>query len=249
MSTGPTKPASALSWLRRFGPAVLLIAGLGAVVASGALNHLSLHTLRDSRLALHDFVQAHPVQAVLGYLAVYVAAMSLCLPAALLLTLTGGFLFGPWAGGLLADLGCSSGGILVFAVCRLTVGDSLDRRASPRIKAFEAGFRKDAFAYLLTLRLIPVTPFWLVNLAAGLLGAPARAFVVATVIGILPASMIYAGLGAGLDGMFDRGEHLGPELLLAPRIVLPLVGLALLSILPIAHHWWRAGRGESASKS
>ncbi|HVY34478.1 MAG TPA: VTT domain-containing protein, partial [Caulobacteraceae bacterium] len=143
-------------------------------------------------------------------------------------TLTGGFLFGPWAGGLLADLGCSSGGILVFAVCRLTVGDSLDRRASPRIKAFEAGFRKDAFAYLLTLRLIPVTPFWLVNLAAGLLGAPARAFVVATVIGILPASMIYAGLGAGLDGMFDRGEHLGPELLLAPRIVLPLVGLALL---------------------
>lgn len=134
-------------------------------------------------------------------------------------------------------------------VCRLTVGDSLDRRASPRIKAFEDGFRKDAFAYLLTLRLIPITPFWLVNLAAGLLGAPARAFVVATLIGILPASMIYAGLGAGLDGMFDRGEPLGPHLLLAPRIVLPLVGLALLSILPIAHHWWRARRGDAASKS
>lgn len=249
MSPGPSQPASPFTLIGRFGPALLLIAALGAVVASGALHHLSLHTLRDSRGAFHAFVQAHPVQAALAYLAVYVAAISLSLPATLLMTLTGGFLFGPWVGGLLADLGCSGGGILVFAVCRLTVGDSLDRRASPRLKALEEGFRKDAFFYLLTLRLIPVTPFGLVNLAAGLLGAPARAFIAASVIGILPASMIYASLGAGLDGMFDRGEHLGPQLLLAPRIVLPLVGLAMLSVLPILHHRWRARRAATAPSS
>ncbi len=239
MSSDTPKPASALGKIARFGPAILLIAGLGAVIASGALNHLSLHALRDSRVTLHAFVKDHPAKAALIYLAVYVAVVSLSLPGALIMTLTGGFLFGPWLGGLLADLGCSTGGILVFAVCRLTVGDSLERRISPRIKAFEEGFRKDAFLYLLTLRLIPVTPFWLVNLAAGLLGAPTRAFIAATVMGILPASLIYAGLGSGLDGMFDRGEHFGPQLFLAPRIVLPLVALALLSVLPIVHHWRR----------
>ncbi len=238
---------SAFGQIARFGPAVLLIAGLAAVIASGALHHLSLHELRGSRVTLHAFVAAHPVQAAGLYLAVYVAVISLSLPGALIMTLSGGFLFGPWLGGLLADLGCSTGALVVFAVCRLTVGDSLERRANPRIKAFEAGFRKEAFLYLLTLRLIPVTPFWLINLAAGLIGVQLRKFMAATVIGILPASLIYAGLGSGLDGMFDRGEHLGPQLFLAPRIMLPLIALALLSILPIAHHRWRARRGGASS--
>jgi len=249
MSSEPSKPASPLELIKRFGPAALLVAGLAAAIASGALNHLSLHELRASRFSLHAFVQTHPARAVLLYLAVYLGVVCLSVPGALIMTLSGGFLFGPWVGGLLADLGCSIGAIVVFGVCRLTVGDALERRLSPRIKAFEAGFRQDAFLYLLTLRLIPVTPFWLVNLAAGLIGAPTRAFVTATVVGILPASLIYASLGAGLDGMFDRGEHLGPQLFLAPRIVLPLIGLALLSILPIVHHWWRARRGASASAS
>ncbi len=66
-------------------------------------------------------------------------------------------------------------------------------------------------------------------------------------MGIAPASLIYASLGAGLDRMFDRGEHLGPQLFLAPRIMLPLIALALLSVLPIAHHWWRARRGATTS--
>lgn len=247
MSSQPPPSASALGVIKRFGPAVVLVAGLAAVIASGGMHHLSLHELRDSRASLHAFVRTHGLEAALAYLAVYVGVISLSLPGALIMTLTGGFLFGPWVGALLADLGCSSGAMVVYAVCRLTVGDSLDRRLTPKIKAFEEGFRQNAFLYLLTLRLIPVMPFWLINLAAGLLGAPARAFIVATVMGILPAALIYASLGAGLDGMFNRGEPLGPQLLLAPRIALPLIGLALLSTLPIAHHWWRARRNSAAS--
>ena len=247
MSSQPPPPASALGVIKRFGPAALLVGGLAAVIAGGGLNHLSLHELRDSRASLHAFVRAHGLEAAVAYVAVYVGVVSLSLPGALIMTLTGGFLFGPWAGALLADIACSSGAMVVYAVCRLTVGDCLDRRLSPKIKAFEDGFRQDAFLYLLTLRLIPVMPFWLINLAAGLIGAPARAFIVATVLGILPAALIYAGLGSGLDGMFDRGEPLGPQLFLTPRIALPMIGLALLSTLPIAHHWWRARRNSAAS--
>jgi uncharacterized membrane protein YdjX (TVP38/TMEM64 family) len=244
-ATGKPAPSGALSLILRFGPAALLVAGLAAVIASGALSHLSLQELRNSRFSLHAFVAVHPIEALAAYVGLYVAVISLSLPGALIMTLTGGFLFGPWIGGVTADLACSAGAVVVFAVCRLAAGDSLERRANPRIRALEEGFRKDAFLYLLTLRLIPVTPSWLVNLAAGLIGPPARPYIAATVLGFLPASFIYASLGSGLDRMFDHGEHLGPQMFLAPRIVVPLIGLALLSILPILHHWLRARRGAA----
>ena len=246
----PRRP-SRLGQVLRFAPAALLVAGLGAAIASGALRHLSIEDLRASRYMLHGFVGQHPAASVALYVLAYIAVISLSLPGALIMTLTGGFLFGPWLGGLVADLGCSSGSMVVFGVCRLAVGDSLDRRASPRIKAFEAGFRKDAFLYLLTMRVIPVSPLWLVNLAAGVIGMPFRGFAVATVIGILPVSLIYASLGAGLDRLFDRGERLDTHFFMAPHILLPLAGLALLSIVPILHHRWRERRrgGDKADQA
>ena len=248
-SEAPTQRQGWFGRVLRFAPAVLLAAGLAAAIGSGVLRHLSIEDLRASRYTLHGFVAAHPVGSVALYYAVYVGVVCLSIPGSLIMTLSGGFLFGPWIGGLAADVGCSSGAMVVYAVCRLTIGDSLDRRASPRIRAFEKGFRREAFLYLLTLRLIPVTPFWLVNLAAGLLGAPFRKFAVATVVGILPASVIYASLGSGLDKLFDRGEHLDAHFFMAPHIMVPLVGLALLSILPIIHHQWRGRRTPSAPES
>jgi uncharacterized membrane protein YdjX (TVP38/TMEM64 family) len=233
----------------RFGPVLVLAAGLAWALSSGVLHHLSLHDLRDSRFRLQAFVRDHPLKALGGYVLAYIAVVGFSLPGAMIMTLTGGFLFGPWLGGVTADLACSAGATVVFVVLRLATGDSLERRAHPRFKAFEAGFRKDAFLYLLTLRLIPVTPSWLVNLAAGVIGLPLGRYVAATVIGFLPVSLIYAGLGSGLGGMFDRGEHLGAQTFLSPRIVGPMLGLALLSILPIAHHWLRARGGAKTSQT
>ncbi len=227
----------------RFGPIAVLVAGVIWALSSGVLHHLSLGELRDSRFTLHAFVHDHPIEALAIYIGVYIGVVSLALPGSLILTLSGGFLFGPLIGGTVADLACSAGATVTFSVLRLATGDSLEKRANPRIKAFEEGFRKDAFLYLVTLRVIPVTPSWLVNLAAGIIGMPWRTFVLATVFGFIPVSYIYASLGSGLDGMFDRGERLGPQMFTAPRILLPLLGLALLSILPIAHHWWRGRRG------
>jgi len=249
-SREPVTPlGKALKAAMRFGPAVVLAAGLAWALSSGVLRHLSLRELRDSRFELQAFVHAHPLEALGGYVLAYIAVVSLSLPGALIMTLTGGFLFGPWLGGGVADLACSAGAVVVFAVCRLAAGDSLERRANPRFRAFEDGFRKDAFLYLLTLRLVPVTPSWLVNLAAGVIGLPTGKYIAATVLGFLPVSIIYASLGSGLGRVFDRGEHLGPQMFLAPRIVLPLVGLALLSILPIAHHWIRARRGANSQQT
>jgi len=230
----------------RFAPAVVLIAALIALVLSGALKHLSLGELQRSRHDLEGYVRAHPVLSVLVYVAVYIAAITLSLPAALVLTVTGGFLFGPWLGGVSACLGASLGATVVFLISRLTVGDALEKGVSPRVKALEEGIKKDAFFYLLTLRLIPVTPFWLVNVAAGLLSIRLSTYVTATVIGIFPASLIYAGIGSGLGKLFDRGVQPHLHNLITPELALPLVALAVLSVLPILYHQYR---GRQAAKA
>ncbi|MBS0550391.1 MAG: VTT domain-containing protein, partial [Proteobacteria bacterium] len=95
------------------------------------------------------------------------------------------------------------------------------------------GFRRHSFSYLLFLRLVPLFPFWLVNIVAALLGMRFDAFVLATVIGIVPAAIVFASVGAGFGGLFDSGQAPDLSVLLQPRLLLPLLGLALLSLLPI----------------
>jgi signal transduction histidine kinase/uncharacterized membrane protein YdjX (TVP38/TMEM64 family) len=229
----------------RFGPAAVLLAALVALIASGALGHLSLDQLRASRATLRALVLDHRALGVLAYMGVYIAAMAFSLPVALILTLTGGFLFGPWVGGLSAAISSTSGGTIVFLVSRLAVGDAVERRAGPRMRAIEEGIKKDAFLYLLSIRLIPVTPFWLVNVAAGLLPIRLSTFVLATFFGVLPATVIYAGIGSGLGRLFDSGARISLHSVITPQLLLPLMGLAVLAIAPILFQWLRR-RGAKA---
>ncbi len=113
------------------------------------------------------------------------------------------------------------------------MGDSLRERGGAKLAKIEDGVRKDAFLYVLSLRLLPVVPFWLVNLGAGLVRIRLRTFFLATLIGILPLSLVYAGLGSGLGKMFRRGVTPKLDVVLEPQILWPLVGMGLLSLAPI----------------
>lgn len=224
---------------RRWLPLALLVAALLGVYASGLHRHLSLATLQTQRDALQAFVAAHPLAAPLTYVLAYAAAVALSLPGALFLTLAGGFLFGPWLGGLLAVLGATAGAVLVFLIARTAVGSSLRRRAGPWLQRMEAGFQADAFHYLLVLRLIPLFPFWLVNLVPALLGVPVRTFALATFLGIIPATFVYASVGNGLGAILDRGQEPDLKLVLEPQVLLPLLGLAALALLPVLYRRWK----------
>ena len=226
----------------RFGPVLVVVAAVAALIASGALKHVSLDELRANSDRLQTYVQSHPVLSLSSYLAAYVLCIALSLPVALVMTVSGGFLFGPWLGGPTAALGCTLGATAVFLISRLTVGDALEARTGPRVRAIAEGLRKDAFFYLLTLRLIPVTPFWLANVAAGLIAIRVPVFVAATFLGILPASLIYAGIGAGLGALFDSGAPVNLHTLVTPQMALPLAGLGLLSVLPILYQRYRNRR-------
>ena len=229
----PGRLDAALNLARRFGPLVILLAALAAVWASGLTHDLSLHMLRTRREALEAGVHAHPLMALASYVSVYVLVVALSLPAALVMTLTGGLLFGAWIGGLAAAFSCTLGAAIIFVICRTAVGDSLRRRAGSTVARIEEGVRRDAFSYIVTLRLIPVMPFWLANLALGFIDIPLGVFVTASFIGILPVSVIYAGLGSNLNLLFARHQRPDLHLIMRPGLLLPLLGLAILALTPI----------------
>jgi hypothetical protein len=117
--------------------------------------------------------------------------------------------------------------------------------ADPEMRGLgmEDGFRDDALNYLLVLRLIPLFPFWIVNLVPAFLGVPQRTYVLGTLIGIIPGSFVFASVGAGLGSVLDSGQEFSPSSVLTPQIVIALVGLAVLALLPVAYRKWRARRG------
>jgi uncharacterized membrane protein YdjX (TVP38/TMEM64 family) len=243
-----TPERNRLRLVLRFGPALLVLLAIVILLRSGLLGRLSIDSLKASRGTLLAFVHAHPAGSLLLYLAVYVTTVALSLPIALILTLTGGFLFGAWLGGSAAAVGCTLGAVIVFLITRLTAGDAVETRTGPRVRALAEDIKKDAFFYLLTLRLIPVMPFWLTNVAAGLIAIRTTTFAGATLIGIFPPAVIYAGVGSGLGSLFDSGQPLSLHVLITARVLLPLAGLAVLSVLPIFYQRWRGRRGPAAQR-
>jgi uncharacterized membrane protein YdjX (TVP38/TMEM64 family) len=163
------------------------------------------------------------------------------LPGAAAMTLAGGFLFGTLAGGGLAVVGATIGATAVFAAARTALGDRLRLRTGGMLARIEEGFRRDAASYLLFLRLVPAFPFFVVNIAAALLGARPAIFVATTLVGIVPGTLVFASIGAGLGSVFDAGARPDLSVALSWPVLGPLLGLGLLALLPVA---WRriAGR-------
>ncbi|HWT51148.1 MAG TPA: TVP38/TMEM64 family protein [Caulobacter sp.] len=231
--------------LRRFGPLAVIVILFVAAFASGLAGHLSLEELRERGAELQAFARERPLLSTVIYLAIYVGSVAVSLPGALILSLTGGFLFGPIGGGFAAVIGASGGSTITYLVFRTAFGDALRRKPGAFLTRVEEGFKGDAFSYLLTLRLIPAFPLLVVNVAAGLMNIRVRTFVLASVLGMIPSSFVYAGIGAGLGHIFARGGPVTIETLLSPRIYLPIIGMGVLAFLPPLWRHWRKGRGAA----
>lgn len=226
--------------LKRWLPLVVLVAVIAGSFALGLDEYLNLETLRENRAALKALVEAHAPVGILGFVLVYAVVVAASLPGATVMTLAGGFLFGVWLGSVLNVLGATAGATLLFLIARSAVGDSLRHRAGPFLKRMEEGFRRDAFNYLLFLRLVPVFPFWVVNLVPAFLGMRLTPYVIATLIGIIPGGVVYTAFGAGLGDLFDAGAEANLKDVFTPTMIIALVGLGVLALLPIAVRRWRA---------
>lgn len=237
-----------MTLFKRYLPLVVLVIVVVAVFASGVTRYLNIEALQTHEAALRAFVSDNLILALITFMAVYAVATAVSLPGALVLTLTGGYLFGPWVGGSATVVGATLGAVLVFYAVRTSLGAALRRRAEAsggKLKAVIDGVEAGAFGYILTLRLVPLAPFWLVNIAAALAHAPLRAYALATFLGIMPATFIYSGIGAGIGDLIARGETPDAGVIFEPRILLPLVGLGLLSLGVTLYQRRRARTGDA----
>lgn len=228
--------------LRRLWPALLLAALVVVAWTSGVHEHVSFARLEENRGLLARSVAEHPLLASLAFASCYAASTALSLPIGTILSVAGGFLFGIVWGTSLIVVGATLGASAVFAVARSSLGTFLREKARDWQQRMQRGFARNAWSYMLFLRLMPVFPFWLVNIVPALLGVPFRIFAIGTAIGIVPAAAVFASLGNGLDAVFAAGESPDAGIVFSPRVFLPLVGLALLALLPIVYRRWSAGR-------
>jgi uncharacterized membrane protein YdjX (TVP38/TMEM64 family) len=244
-------------------PLVILGIAIVAVFASGLHRELTLENIVALRDQFQSFITSHKLGAVLAYIAVYVAAVAVSVPGSGLLTIAGGLLFGWFVGGLAAIVAANAGATLVFLIARSAFGATLAAKAGSVVAQCREGFQANAMNYLLFLRLIPVFPFFLINLAAAVLNVPLRTYVIATAIGILPASLTLASVGAGLDSVVVAAKaeyaaciaakgaaacHLSINAgsLLTTEIKIAFALLGLLALLPVAYRRWS---GTAATKS
>lgn len=218
---------------RRLWLALGAVALLAALRFTGLGELLSLDTLARHREALLGFVAANLVVAALAYVAVYALAVALSVPGAVILTLTGGFLFGAVLGTALTVTGATIGATGVFLFAKVIFGEQALDKLGPRAQGLAEAIRRNAASYLLVLRLVPLFPFFLVNLVPAFVGVRLPVYVLTTFIGIIPGTAVFSLTGAGLGSILDAGGTLDLRSVLSPEILAGLVGLALLSLAAI----------------
>jgi uncharacterized membrane protein YdjX (TVP38/TMEM64 family) len=240
-SDPPGTAARGPAW-RRLLPLTALVLAVVLIYATGLHRYLSFDALREHRQMLQELVARHYGSAAVLFVLVYTAAVALSIPGAVVLTVAGGFLFDCVAGTALVVVGATAGATLVYLAARTALGSALRARGGSLVTKLEAGFRENALSYLLVLRLVPLFPFWLVNLAAALLRVPFRTYVLGTFLGIIPGAYVYTAVGDGLGQVFDQGGEPSLRAALTPEVITALVGLALLSLAPVAYKRLRRRR-------
>ncbi|MEE8454115.1 MAG: TVP38/TMEM64 family protein, partial [Limibaculum sp.] len=219
--------------LGRMLPAAVLVAGLVLFFVLDLDRYFDLEMLQEHRNWLMDRVDEFGLLAILLYTLLYMAMTAFSIPLGGVLTIAAGFFFGTLVAASCAVIGGTLGAIIVFLAARTAVGELLRAKAGSALERMEAGFRENAFNYLLMLRLIPIFPFWLINLVPAFLGMPLRSYAIATFVGVIPGAMVFASLGNGLGAILDAGGELDLGILLKPAVLFPLLALAVLALLPV----------------
>jgi uncharacterized membrane protein YdjX (TVP38/TMEM64 family) len=252
-SRKPPPPA----W-RRWAPLAVIVLLMGLAFAMGWQRYLSFKTIGTNYEAMKEFIAANFAAALLVYVLVYAAVVALSLPGGLVMTVTGGLLFGWVAGSLATIVGATSGATLVFLIAKSSLGEALAAKAGLWLERLRDGFKENALSYLLFLRLVPVFPFWLVNLAPALLGVPLRTYVIGTALGIIPGTIAFSVAGTGLASVVEAQNRSyaaclakgGPNpeascpytidtsALVTPELLAAFALLGIVALIPVIYKRW-----------
>ena len=222
-------------FIQRWGMILAIIILLVLFFTTGLHHYISLSALQQHHRSLSDWTSQHIMWAVLSFVLVYIVAVAISIPGATVLTIAGGFLFGIIGGGFLVVISATIGALVPFIAARTALADTLRRKAGKRLQKMEQGFRDNVVSYMLFLRLVPVFPFWLINIAAGALDVRLKTFTWTTCVGIIPGSVVYVAVGNGMSKVIAQGNQINLSIIFQPAILIPIIGLAVLSLIPIVY--------------
>jgi uncharacterized membrane protein YdjX (TVP38/TMEM64 family) len=205
------------------------IAAVGLFFYFGLGRYFTLEALKNNRQALLDYYAGHKAAMVAGFMAVYVVQTALSLPGAAILSLAAGAIFGSILGTVYANLAATIGATLAFLVTRYLLRDAVLRKFGPKLEGINRELEERGLNYLLFLRLVPLFPFFLINLAAGVTRLPLRTFFFGTMLGIIPGGFVYVNAGASLATINSLKE------IASPRVLGSFALLGLFALVPVIY--------------
>ena len=224
-----------MNQLKKYGLLLIIAVGFFCFFYFNLHHYLSLEELKEKRAILESWTEHHYILISLAFIAIYITTVALTIPGATILTLTGGFLFGITMGTIFVVIAATLGASIIFYAAKTAFREMFYAKSGKLMHKMEAGFKSNAFNYMLFLRLLPIFPFFLINIIAGLLGVKFRAFFFGTLIGIVPGTLIYISVGNSLNAVFDKDQTPDLGIIFQPQVIIPIIALALISLLPILY--------------
>lgn len=224
------------SLLKRLLPLIVIAIALTLFFMIGGPEYVNLETLKENREVLKAFVADNLILTIFGFIALYGLLVGISFPGAGFLTIFGGFMFGTVLGGFATVIGATLGATAIFLAARYAIGDTLSRKAGPYMQKFEKGLKENELSYLFILRLVPIFPFFVVNVVPALFNVKIRNYIVSTLFGIIPGTFVYASIGDGIGAVFEAGDDVKLSgLMTQPRVLLPIIGLIVLALIPVIY--------------
>jgi uncharacterized membrane protein YdjX (TVP38/TMEM64 family) len=257
------QPSRLVVW-RRWAPLIVIAALMALVFAMGWQKYLSFETIGNNYETMKVFIAANLIVALLIYMAIYIAVIALSLPGGLVMTVTGGLLFGWILGAITTVIGATIGATIIFLIAKSSLGEALAAKAGPWLGKLRDGFKENALSYLLFLRLVPAFPFWLVNLAPALLGVSLPTYVIGTAVGIIPGTIAFSVAGSGLGSVIEAQNRVhdaclakGPadpaaacpytidtSALVTNELLAAFALLGIVALIPVAYKKWSKRNGS-----
>lgn len=229
--------------IKKFVPFSILLSGLIVFWFLNVNKFISYEWLTENQIELTNWIADNDFLASVVYVLVYIVIVSCSMPVGTAMTIAGGFFFGPVLGASLSVIGATGGAAIAFLAARFAFEPlSKKRFVTPIISQMRDGFERNAFGYMLFLRLIPIFPFFMVNLVPAFLGIKLMIFIVSTFLGIIPGTLIYSYLGGGLSSVLLRWEDVDQNIIFTPLFLFPLIGLGVLVLTPIIYKKWKRFR-------
>lgn len=233
--------------MKKFLPLIVILVLMAIAYVTGLHEYVTVESLQEHRIVLLTLVATRPILAPFVYMIVYTISTALSIPGAIFLSIFGGFLFPQPFSTIYVVIGATLGAMIIFLIAKTALGETLKHKAGPLLQKMQTGFQENAANYLLFLRLVPIFPFWLVNLAPAFFGVRLYTFAWTTFLGIIPGAFVFTQAGVGLGAILDAGEKLSIDTIFNNQVKIALIALGIFALLPVVIKKLRKTTNETKS--